>query len=445
MRIQFQKHIEDNFPQFQKNRLGVAISGGVDSVVLAHLCLQLRIEISLLHCNFQLRGDASNGDQAFVKRLADQWEIPLITTEFNTKAYIEVHKTSTQVGARELRYNWFRKMAKLYSLDGVVTAHHADDNLETFLINLSRGTGVEGLLGIPEINDLYYRPLLPFDKENILEYAKANHLEWREDASNLDTKYLRNKFRHEVIPSLKEIQPKILSHFNTTVAYLKQSNGVIKTYIQNFKDLNWKKDSVINGFKISVEVLKNEVHSDLILFEILKEYGFTAWDDISGLLDAQSGKRVLSETHVFLKDRIYLFLYPKPENKKAFVVVHENERVVKISKTEELILINSDFKASDLKEGIYFDVNKLKFPLAVRKWKEGDYFYPDGMSGKKKVSKYFKDEKFSIPQKENTWLLCSEDKVVWIVNYRADRRFIVDESTTVRLKIVYKKTDNINI
>jgi len=395
MLIEFQEHIEFKFSALKKSKLGIAISGGVDSVVLAHLCHFSGIEISLLHCNFQLRGDASNGDQAFVKRLAEQYHIPFITTEFNTKAYVEIHKVSTQVGARELRYRWFKKMAKLYGLELIATAHHLDDNLETFLINLSRGTGLEGLTGIPEINDLYIRPLLPFSKEMILAYAEKNKLSWREDASNSDTKYLRNKLRHNVIPLLKEIQPNLLSNFNTTVTYLQQSNAVVKSYTQNFKNNFLTEDNTTGGFKISVGALKGEQHQQLLLFELLNEYGFSAWEDISELLEAQSGKKILSQTHILLKDRDLLFLYPITAKNNQTIQINSSDREVKITESEKLILKMSSAKEAQKKDQICIDLRKVQFPLTVRKWEEGDYFYPTGMQGKKKVSKYFKDEKFS--------------------------------------------------
>ena len=437
MLSQFQQHINTKFQQFETQQIGVAISGGVDSVVLANLCAKLGLNISLLHCNFQLRGDASDGDQAFVKRLASSLKVPFITTEFNTNAYIEINKVSTQVGARELRYNWFEKMAKLYHLDVIVTAHHSDDNLETFLINLSRGTGLEGLTGIPEINGLYIRPLLPFSKKEILVYAKQNKLQWREDASNSDTKYVRNKLRHNVIPLLKEMQPNMLSNFKTTISYLQKSQEIVKSYTQSFKDSFFEKAPEINGFKINIEALKKESNSELILFEILKEFNFKAWSDITALQEGQSGKKILSHTHVLLKDRDFLLLYPFKEKSTQEIAISEKETTVKLSRFEELHF-NSAPSPSEEKYTLQIDKDKVNFPLTVRKMREGDYFYPSGMQGKKKVSKYFKDEKFSIPQKENTWLLCNKEEVIWIVGYRANRHFLVSQDTKNKLTITYK-------
>ena len=437
MLLKFQTHINQQFPQLKKQHVGVAISGGVDSVVLTDLMHQSHIKITLLHCNFQLRGVASNGDQAFVKRLAEQLKIPFITTEFNTSAYAEVHKTSIQVAARELRYRWFYKMKELYQLDVIATAHHLDDNLETFLINLSRGTGLEGLTGIPEINKSIIRPLLLFTKKSLLTYAESEQLEWREDASNSETKYLRNELRHNVIPAYKNTNPELLQNFQKTVNYLKQNKNLLDFFIKKKSNKLFKKDPVTNGFKISIKKLKKLESLELFLFESLKKYQFTAWVDIKNILDSQPGAKVFSKTHTLLKDREYLLLYPNP-------ISHENEEY-HINKTDDALLTsNGKFKISTKRNDnkissqcVQIDVDKIEFPLIVRKWQQGDYFYPSGMKGKKKVSKYFKDEKFSIPEKENTWLICTKNDVIWIVGKRADRRFQIQPETTNILKITY--------
>ncbi len=434
----FQQHIIKYFPKLTEAKLGVAISGGVDSVVLAHLCLRSGISISLLHCNFQLRGISSDGDQSFVKRLSEVWGVPFITTEFNTKGYIETHKTSVQLGARELRYKWFQKMSKLYYLDGIATAHHADDNLETFLINLSRGTGIEGLTGIPIVNGIYIRPLLPFSKETIITYAKENKLLWREDASNAETKYLRNKYRHTVIPAIKEAQPSVLNNFNTTIEYLQQTQALVKAYVSKFKNKHFKEEKAYNGYQINIEAIIKEPQSEILLFELFKEYGFTAWSDVSSLLKAQSGKKILSSTHILLKDRTHLILYVKKQEIKETFELTSNEAAIELSEKETLSILKvSKSEPNKNNNVVYLEAEKLEYPLIVRKKKDGDYFYPTGMLGKKKLSKYFKDEKFSIPQKNVTWLLCSGDNIVWVMGYRADKRFLIDEKSKTILKLEF--------
>ncbi len=434
---EFRRHVEKSFPNLFQRKVGVAISGGVDSVVLAHLLKDCGVQISLLHCNFMLRGAASDGDQSFVKRFSENLGVDFYTINFNTENYAEAHKTSIQVAARELRYQWFRQMAETHDLDVVVTAHHNDDNLETFLINLTRGTGLDGLTGIPKVNELFVRPLLPFSKQQILSYAKDENLEWREDASNAETKYLRNKIRLEVVPILKDMNSEVLENFNNTIHFLQRSQSYIKDKIHQFRETNFEYDSLTKGYKISIEALKKEGFLDIVLFEILKEYGFTAWSDIQQLLDAQSGKKVYAPTYTLLKDRTELLLYPSVQDG---IPIKQIEELVAEVVLPQASLFFRNVPSSKIPEGrasIVVDKNKLKFPLIVRNWEIGDYFYPSGMKGKKKVAKYFKDEKFSLPQKEQTLLLCSGDNIIWIIGYRADNRFIATSETTNALQITY--------
>ncbi len=434
----FKEHIKSSFPVLIEQRIGVAISGGVDSVVLAHLLQQCGAHISLLHCNFMLRGAASDGDQSFVKRLAESLKVPFYTIEFNTENYAEAHKMSIQVAARELRYRWFKQIATLHDLDVVVTAHHNDDNLETFMINLTRGTGLDGLTGIPKVNDLFVRPLLPFSKQEIINYAEVNQFDWREDASNAETKYLRNKIRHEIIPVLKDLNTDVLENFNTTIHFLQRSQAYIKDKIQQFRDLYFLYDPLTKGYKISIEALKKEGFLDIVLFEVLKEYGFTAWGDIHQLLMAQSGKKIFSPTYTLLKDRTDLLLFPSVQESVAIMEITANDIEVVLPSGILKFQEENTQKEAISKQSIVVDKNKLKFPVHVRSWEIGDYFYPSGMKGKKKVGKYFKDEKFSLPQKEKTLLLCSDDEIVWIIGHRADQRFIATTETKHAVQITFK-------
>lgn len=426
----FQNHLKQHFSFLFEANIGLAISGGVDSVVLCHLCKQIGVSVTLLHCNFQLRGKDSDADQKFVSKLAEDYHFPFWTTNFDTQSYKIHHKLSTQLAARELRYQWFEKMAKKCQLDYILTAHHLNDSLETFLINLSRGTGLEGLTGIPEKQQIYLRPLLPFSKVQILAYAKNNNLQWREDVSNKSTDYLRNKIRHQIIPELEEISSNLMSNFSTTIDYLKQNKQLVDTYVTERKSLIMSFDGVSNTHKISIEAVKKEKNYKLVLFQLLKQYHFSAWEDIYNLCDSISGKKVKSPTHTLLKDRDYLLLYPNTKSNSEVIRISETDKKVTLSDSEALkitFINRKDIFDLNSKENLLLDLDKVKFPLTVRRWKEGDYFYPTGMQGKKKLSKYFKDEKLSLVEKEQAWVLCSENNIIWVVNRRADRRFVTDK------------------
>jgi tRNA(Ile)-lysidine synthase len=402
----FKKHININFPFLKDKKLLIAISGGVDSVVLTHLLHELNFDISLAHCNFQLREKESDLDEEFIGLLAQKTSNQIFTIKFDTEEFASKNKLSTQIAARELRYNWFQEVIKKHNFDYVLTAHHADDNLETFLINLTRGSGLDGFTGIPKINGNIVRPLLTFSREEILAYAKINTINWREDASNATTKYIRNKIRHKVIPVLKEINPNLLETFAKTLENLQESKQIIEDKIANISSEVIKSKN--NILKINIDKINQLSNPKAYLYQLLKDYNFTEWNDVYNLLSAQSGKHVFSKTHRLLKDREYLLL---SENLISNAI--EQEKFL-IDENQSKILhpIHLNFevvqqKSTENKRTIYVDKDLLKYPLIVRKWENGDYLYPLGMQGKKKLSKYFKDEKFSLLDKENTWLLCN--------------------------------------
>ncbi|WP_104733942.1 tRNA lysidine(34) synthetase TilS [Hanstruepera ponticola] len=431
---QFQDHINKNLPFLKKSKLLIAISGGLDSVVLTQLCHQLKLQISLAHCNFNLRGKESDADEDFVLNLAEDLNLEVFVESFDTENYANENKLSIQMAARELRYQWFLELATQLHFDYVLTAHHADDNLETFLINLTRGTGLEGLTGIPETNDHIVRPLLPFSREMILEYAESNNLVWREDSSNASTKYFRNKLRHDVIPILKELNPQLLQSFDKTQNHLQDSQNIIADAITRIQ----KKVVAIEGDNILVDIKKILKLSSpkAYLYELLKDFGFTEWDDVYKLLSSQSGKVVLSKTHRLIKNRNYLIitsLYNESDHENIKVTEHDYEIVLPIGNM--IFKTVTNFSTID-RSSIYVDKDLLKYPLTVRKWEKGDYFYPFGMTGKKKLSKFFKDEKWSLPEKEQALLLVSDDdKIIWILNSRMDNRFKVTDKTTTILKL----------
>lgn len=428
-----QQHIAQQFPFLEGEKLLIAISGGLDSVVLTRLLQQLNFNISLAHCNFNLRGNESDADENFIKILGDKLEIPTFIIGFDTDTYAKEKKLSTQLAARALRYDWFDKLAEKHSFDFVITAHHADDNLETFLINLSRGTGLEGLTGIPTINKNIVRPFLIFSRDEIEEYAVQNNIEWREDQSNASTKYVRNKIRHQIVPVLKEINPNLLGSFLKTTEHLRQSQQIINDTIDAVK-----KEALENSeneiVKISILEIKKLSNPKAYLFEILKEYGFTEWNDVLNLLEAQSGKHVFSKTHRLLKDRSFLFISKTNKNVQN-IIYSIDENTSKITTPIHLTFEKVTEASAENKHTIFIDADTISFPLTLRKWQDGDFFYPKGIQGKKKISKFFKDEKHSLIDKDNTWLLCANNKIIWVVDHRQDNRFTPQTNSSSILKI----------
>ncbi|KJD36305.1 potassium ABC transporter ATPase [Tamlana sedimentorum] len=435
----FKKHITKNLNFLTKSKVIIAISGGIDSVVLTHLCHKIGLNIALAHCNFNLRGNESDADETFVETLAESLGLEVFIQNFDTTLYAKEHKRSIQMAARELRYNWFDELSSQLKFDYILTAHHADDNLETFLINFTRGTGIEGLTGIPEINGKFVRPLLHFSSDDIELYANANSIKWRDDSSNKSVKYLRNKLRHEVIPILKEINPSLLQSFQSTLNNLQDSSTIINDKIDEF--LNKTIETISeNEVRFKISEFKKTKHPKAYLFEALKEFGFTEWDDIVSLLDAQPGKQVFSNEFRLIKDRDYLLLTKKEVEQFSETTISSITDKVETPfgtlSFAEIDAVETNIKTA--KNIIYVDKNTLEFPLTIRKKEEGDVFFPIGMQGKKKLSKYFKDEKFSLIDKENTLLLCSKNQIVWIVNKRADDRFKVTKNTKQILKIELK-------
>ena len=433
MKQKLENHLSQNLQFLNGKKLLLATSGGLDSMVMADLFHKLNYEIAIAHCNFQLREMESFEDQNFVQEYANTNSIPLFLTQFDTKAFAEDYKLSTQIAARELRYNWFYELLETENYDYILTAHHADDNLETFLINLSRGTGLEGLTGIPEKNENIIRPLLLFSRQEIENYAKENNIKWREDSSNASDKYLRNKIRHHLVPILKALNPNFITSFQKTQTYLQEAQDMVE-------------DASIIVYQQVAKQEGDDIHFDLnqlrklpnyksYLYQWLHEFGFLAWEDIYDLVESQSGKQIFSLEFRLIKDRNSLILSPiNLITEKEEFLIEENQKEVKIP-------LNLSFcKVTDISlvsnTTIFVATDKLQFPLVLRHWNEGDVFQPFGMGGKsKKVSKLFKDEKLSLIDKENAWLLCSNNEIVWVIGIRQDERFRIENKAENILKI----------
>jgi tRNA(Ile)-lysidine synthase len=435
MKEQFAQHIKDNFPFLENEPFFIAVSGGIDSMVLVHLCAQLQLNFEVLHCNFQLRGAESDADLQFVASYCQQQAITIHTQAFDTAALAAQNKESIQVTARNLRYQWFYEKMAATNCKYLLTAHHLDDSLETVLINFSRGTGLEGLTGIPAQNGNVIRPLLPFSRKEIEHFAEKNQIQWREDASNASDKYLRNKIRHSIVPVFKEINEGFLDSFQNTLHHLQQAESLLDdaTKLVFEKVVTEKEDQL----EINLAQLLKFQNYKAYLYQWLVPYGFSAWNDIYDLVEAQSGKQVFSTTHVLLKDREKLILSERQEgNEEVIFIIESKESKVNIPLNISFCNVSNQLESDS--NCIFVDEDKIAFPLILRKWREGDYFYPSGMTGKKKLSKYFKDEKYSMLDKENQWLLCTDDQIIWVIGKRADQRFLAQKVTVKTIQIVLK-------
>jgi tRNA(Ile)-lysidine synthase len=421
----FQNHLSDNSVILKDQRLLLALSGGLDSCVLLDLCLKSDFRPALAHCNFQLRGQASKEDADWIQTLAREKGLECYVQSFDTQAHALKKKVSIQMAARQLRYRWFDTLSNQKDYDLILVAHHADDALETFMINAMRGTGLKGLLGIPERRGKILRPILSFSREEIMQYALENKIQWREDVSNAKTEYLRNALRHEVIPQWKKKDPDFDQQFQETLKYLGEAQDVLEDVVSDFKKNNFIPQK--QGFKIPIDVLKGLSSLNYYLHALFAPYGFGNLADLKQLMYSQSGKQLFSNTHRLVKDRECFLLTPIEASPTESYLIDSELSAIEIPLSLSFSK-EENFKKGDSKS-LVLDKSKLKFPLILRKWKQSDYFYPIGLGGKKKLSKYFKDEKFSLLDKESQWLLCSGEDIVWVVGKRADQRFLATPST----------------
>jgi len=416
-------------PQLANAKILVATSGGVDSMVLCDVLNKSNLNFSVAHCNFQLRGNDSDADQNFVKDYCLNHEIECFTQKFNVKEFKTSGNFSTQMAARKLRYAWFKDLMQAHKFDCLVTAHHLNDSLETFVINLSRGTGIKGLTGISSGQKHILRPLLSFSKEEILEYAKNNHLKWREDSSNASIDYVRNKIRHQIVPVLKEIHPNFLENFSQTIQHLESDKALIFNYIELIKRQLFRESQ--KGISISIEELNQLNPQETYLFYLFRSYGFQHPYEIQKLLVSENGE-ISSKTFRLIKNREELLLVPKTKNDFENEIELNQDEI--LEKPLYLKLLKSEERDFSAHESL--DYEKIKFPLRLRKKKTGDIFFPIGMKGSKKLSKFFKDEKFSKPEKENIWLLVDDDdKILYVIGKRIDDRFKITEHTHKYLNI----------
>ncbi len=419
------------------DKLLLAFSGGVDSVVLAHLLHNAGYAFDIAHCNFQLRGSEADEDTGFCKKFAEAINAEFHVAYFDTKTYASEHKLSTQMAARELRYNWFNGLINEFGFSYILTAHHANDNVETVLVNLIRGTGIKGLQGIPEKQNRIVRPLLYATKEEIRNYALKNKLNYREDSSNVEVKYKRNFIRHHIIPELKKLNPSIEETFHSSVQFFKQSAEIVGQFaVLKFKEICKQEN---DGLFIDIKLLLNEPQKETLLFEWLynKNFKTNQIQQLSEILLSlkNTGKQFTSSTHRLVIDRNYIIV--KALEKQTEVSEY------KIISPFDIPHLPIQLKFEEVKEAsfslykneITIAFPETLFPLTLRHRKQGDKFKPFGMKGFKKLSDFFKDKKLSLFEKEEVWILENKEYIIWVVGYRMDDRCKVTENTEKILKI----------
>ncbi len=428
-----QQYIKQHQLLHKGAKVVVGFSGGADSVALLHMLLALGYDCVAAHCNFQLRGEASDADARFAKQWCADRNITFRQITFDTEAYAQEQKISIEMAARNLRYNWFHQLREELQADAIAVAHHRDDSVETVLLNLSRGTGISGLRGIQPRNGRVVRPLLSISRQQVEQYLDDLKMEYRTDHTNLEAIYRRNHLRLIVLPELQKVNPSVHEAIARTADILAETEKVYRHAIDQGIA------RVVKDSRADIAQLQQEVSPAALLYEWLTPLGFSAGtiDDITQALDAESGRQFLSDTHRIIKDREQLILERiEVQDDNTYSIEQSDSRIENPIRLEieELKQVDQFERSGNI---LYADADKLQFPLTLRRWQHGDWFIPFGMTGRKKVSDYFSDNKFSLADKEQTWLLFSGTELVWIVGHRSDNRFRVNRSTGRILKIKY--------
>lgn len=424
-------------------KLLLAVSGGIDSVVMTDLFYNEGFDFAIAHCNFKLRNEESERDEAFVIELSRKYNKKIFTQSFATEEYAAEKKISIQEAARELRYNWFSEIRHQWSgtnsLTYISTAHNADDNIETSLMFFLRGSGIHGLTGIKEFDKerKIIRPILFATREEILMYAKENNIGWVEDSSNLTNKYTRNFLRNKLIPLIKDFFPDVKNNITNNINRFKEIEQLYNYSIEQYK----KKLFEYKGKEIHIPVLKLQKIKQLntIIWEIIKEYNFHTQqiEEIKKLLIADNSSYIQSSTHRVIKNRNWLIIVPNKTEEASHILIEKENTQIKfkqgILQFEQHQTTN--YKLQTANNIAQLDARHIEFPLLLRKCKQGDYFYPLGMQKKKKINRFFIDQKLSSTEKEKVWVLESNGKILWVVGYRIDDRFKIISTTKEVLKI----------
>lgn len=416
----------------------LGLSGGADSVALLHILVALGYRCIACHCNFNLRGEEAMRDSEFARSVAEQFSVPFEQISFPTRAYAEEHKLSIEMACRELRYRWFEEMRIRFGAEAIAVAHHNDDHVETLLLNLIRGTGIAGLTGISPRNGYVVRPLLCVGRADLLSYLQAVGQTYVTDSSNLETLYTRNKIRLELLPMLRAINPSVDRTLTATARYLSQVETVYRAAIGTQRQaVTYAEGETLH---IRIPLLDKQPEPQALLFEILHPYGFTASQLGDIYRNRESGNRYLSATHRAVYSRDELCVAPLESGGFRTYTIGYGETGLLCDGLLSVVYCDADgYMIPKCAERACFDADKLEFPLTLRRWRQGDRFVPFGMKGSRKVSDYFSDKKYSLYQKEQAWLLCSGENILWIVGERAAEQARIDNRTRRILEISAKK------
>jgi tRNA(Ile)-lysidine synthase len=444
MQKAFENYIREKKLVTSNETVLVAVSGGIDSMVMLDLFQKSdKFNLVVAHCNFMLRGEESNKDELFIQGYCKENKLDLFVKSFDTTAFANEKGISIQMAARDLRYTWFEELAQENSISKIALAQHLDDQVETFFINLIRGTGISGIHGILPINGNLIRPLLFADRKMILQYQIENNIPFREDESNNSDKYLRNFIRHNISPQFEQLSPQFAFKLDENIARFKEVEDFYKTTIHNnLKQLSTEKN---HQLFIDIEKLNSLEYPELHIREMLTEKGFNT-DTINKvyqlLSQPISGKYFNSETHELLFNRNQIIIRKKQNKNQEEYLINIGENITNPFNIS-LEQIDNNLNSYKGKPNIAFlDFDKLIFPLKLRKWKKSDSFIPFGMTGRKKLSDFFIDKKLSNFEKEDIWILESGDEIVWILGHRTDNRYRITKNTKHIYKITFDNGNN---
>ncbi|MEZ5045650.1 MAG: tRNA lysidine(34) synthetase TilS [Chitinophagaceae bacterium] len=410
----------------------LAVSGGVDSMVLCDLFLKAALPFQVAHCNFKLRGQASTEDELFVKTWCNNAGILCHSKSFDTKTIAENTKISIQETARNLRYQYFDELIKELAIDFVVTAHHQDDSIETTLFHLFRGTGLQGLTGIPAKNNQIIRPLLPYSKEEIYTYANNEQIAYRQDQSNSETKYTRNQIRLDIIPFIEKSFPLAKKNIAKTIAHLQDVQHLVEQRMDYYE----KQLVETRGQDIYIPIrkLKNCHPLSTIFYLLLKKYQFSfeQSQEVLKMMNTQGGSYVENKDYKIIHHGNFFIITKKVATQTDFLFYDTvlPQTIQTPFQTIQTKLLKTDqLKIQKEKAFCYIDTQMLSYPILFRPWKQGDYMYPFGLNKKKKIARILIDEKIPLHEKEKIWVMVSNEKIVWLLGLKTDHRFRVTEKT----------------